>query len=213
MRKQYLVQFILGSVLILGGSIFSPKLWADDTAQLKDQIQALQNRVDQLESQLANRQPAVQSAVKAPAPMPVYDQWDDPFRQMMLMQEQMERNMRRAFSGTAVFNPRMDMKQADKQYVITMDIPGMDRDKINIETKQDMLIVSGERRSEAEDSKNNQYYRQERSFGSFMQAIPLPEDARKDKIEAKYENGVLTVTIVRLKKEDKKPESQKIVVK
>jgi HSP20 family molecular chaperone IbpA len=212
MRKQYLLQSILVGVLVLGCLVFSPKIWADDTTQLKDQIQALQSRVDQLESQLADRQPTVQSAVIAPVPLPVNDQWNDPFRQMMLMQEQMERNMRKAFAGTAVFNPRMDVKQTDKKYVMTMDIPGMDRNKINIETKQDMLIVSGERRSE-ENNKNNQYYRQERSFGSFMQAIPLPEDAQKDQIDAKYVDGVLTVTIARLKKEDKKSESQRIVVK
>ena len=120
--------------------------------------------------------------------------------------------MRQAFANTEAFNPRMDMKQTDKEYVITMDIPGMDKDKINIEIKQDMLVISGERQSESQDNKNNQYYRQERSFGSFMQAIPLPEDARRDQIIAKYENGVLMVTVARQKKDEKKSESGKIKI-
>ena len=89
----------------------------------------------------------------------------------------------------------------------------MDKDKINIENKNGMLTISGERQSETNDNKNNQYYSQERSFGSFMQSVPLPEDAKIDQIEAKYKNGVLTVTVAREKKEDKKSESERITIK
>lgn len=189
MRKECSVQKVMVGVLAVGlVVIFSGQVFADDTSQLKDQIKALQDRVDQLESQ-------------------------DPFTQMVRMREQMDRNMRQAFADTGVvFNPRMDMKQNDKQYNITMDIPGMDKDKINVEIKDGELTVSGERRSET-DNKSNQYYRQERSFGTFMQVIPLPDDAQKDKIEASYKNGVLTVVVAREKKEEKKSESEKIMVK
>jgi HSP20 family protein len=89
----------------------------------------------------------------------------------------------------------------------------MDKNKIDVEVKEHMLIISGERKSEAEDTKGNQYYRQELSFGSFTQAVPLPEDAVVDKIDAKYNNGVLTVIFPREKKEEKNPGSQKIFVK
>ncbi len=209
MRKQFLGSIVLNGVLAAGLLMASSWAWADDTTQLKEKIQALQNRVDQLESELANKQ-----QVAAPTAMPVYNQWNDPFAQMLRMREQMDHSLRQAFAGTgAVFNPKMDIKQTDKQYLITMDIPGMDKDKINVEIKNGMLIISGERQSETQDNKNNQYYRQERSFGSFMQAIPLPEDAQTDRIEAKYNNGVLTVTVARMKKEEKKSESGKITVK
>ena len=63
------------------------------------------------------------------------------------------------------------------------------------------------------NKKNNQFYRQERSFGSFMQSIPLPDDAKTDQIEAKYQNGVLTVTVAREKKEGRKYGSEKITIK
>jgi len=192
--------------LVFGLPILSPQAWADDEAQLKDQVQALQNRVDQLESALANKQ-----QIPVARTMPVYDQWEDPFTQMMLMREQMERNMRQVMPGTDVFNPRMDIKQTDKQYLITMDVPGMDKDKINVEVKEGMLIISGERKSETQDN-NNQYYRQERSFGSFTQAIPLPDDAKADNIDAKYNNGVLTVTVARQKKDEKRSTGAKIKV-
>ena len=85
----------------------------------------------------------------------------------------------------------------------------MDKDKINAEIKDGMLIISGERRSDTEDKKNNLFYCQERSFGSFIQSVPLPDDAKTDQIEAKYKNGVLTVIVAREKKEDKKSGSEK----
>jgi HSP20 family molecular chaperone IbpA len=188
MKKLNLTQWVLGTVLT-GGLVISPLAFADDTAQLKEQIRVLQDKVNQLES-------------------------EDPFVQMVQMREAMDRNMGQAMMDSGMsFTPRTDMKQADKEYIITMDIPGMDKDKINVETKQGMLIISGERQSETQDNKNNQYYRQERSFGSFTQAVPLPEDAKADHIEASYKNGVLTVTVAREKKEEKKSGEQKIMVK
>ena len=199
MRHKSLFQLVLGVVMMVGLTMGSAWAWGDDTAQLKDQIKALQDRVDQLESQLANKQQQVLQPPASPAMMPPmmtpgYDQWNDPFAQMLLMREQMAHNMPQAIVQTEVFNPSMDMKQTDKEYLITMDIPGMDKNKINIETKGDMLVISGERQSDIKDN-SNQYYRQERSFGSFMQAIPLPEDAKADQIDAKYNNGVLTLTL------------------
>ena len=182
--------------------------FADDTAELKEQVKALQEKVDQLESQLAGRQQA-----SAPMAMTGYNQWADPFTQMMMIQKQMDRNMRQTIAANGAFNPKMDLNQTDKQYVITMDLPGMDKDKIDIEVKDRMLVISGERKSEAEDNRPNQYYRQELSFGSFTQAVPLPEDAVVDKIDAKYNNGVLTVIFPREKKEEKNLASQKIMVK
>ena len=200
MEKPNLIQILLVGTLVAGLPLLGTSAWADDSAQLKKQVQALQNRVDQLESELANRQQVAATS----SPMPVYDQWEDPFTQMMMLQQQMDRNMRGAFANTSVFSPKMDIKQTDKHYIITMDIPGMDKDKINVQTNQGMLIISGERQSEeSQDNKSNQFYRQERTFGSFTQSIPLPEDARTDQIDASYKNGVLKVTVVREKKEPK----------
>ena len=214
MKKQNVIQIMLVGGLAVGLLIPGPKAFADDTAQLKEHFQALQNRVNQLESQLGNKQQdtsAPDLATTPVPPMPYYDQWQDPFAQMIMMRNQMDRNMRQVFADTGMFSPRMDMKQTDKQFIITMDIPGMDKDKINVENKDGMLTISGERQSETKDNKNNQYYSQERSFGSFMQSIPLPDDAKTDQIEAKYKDGVLTVTIARERKE-KKSENGKITI-
>ena len=206
MRMKGLNQIVVAGVLAAGFMSASSLVFADDNAQLKEQVQALQNRVNQLESQLANKQQA-----QVVAAQPVYDQWADPFTQMLRAQEQMDRNMRQAFANTRDFSPRMDMRQTNKEYRFILDIPGMDKNKINVEAKDGILTISGERRSEA-DNNGNQYYRQERSFGTFLQAIPLPEDAQKDHIEAKYKNGVLTVIVARVKHDVNKSEGDKIMV-
>jgi HSP20 family molecular chaperone IbpA len=228
---QKLVVVYLAGGLVLAGSYS----WAEEeTAQLKQQVAALQNQVNQLQAELANRQQGMGSQGIGPqgagqqgvGPQGIgpqgtgpgmmgngFGQGEDSFAQMEQMQRLMERNMRQDFAGTGTFNPRMDMRPTDNAYIITMDIPGMDKDKINVETKDGTLVISGERKSEMENTKGNQYYRHERSFGAFMQAIPLPEDAQKDHIDANYKNGVLTVTIGREKKAENKSQGSKITVK
>ncbi len=207
MSLQYLFQKLIVFSLAAGLVTTASSSWAaDDTAQLKAQVAALQNRVDQLESQLADKQAVV--------PVPAY-QWEDPFAQMALMREQMDRQMQNAFgnSGMMAFSAQTGMKRTDHDYIITMDLPGMDKAKINVEIKDGMLLISGEQRSETKNNTANQIYRQEKSVGTFMQAIPLPDDASKDKINAVYKNGVLTVTVARTKQAAQQGGSQKIQVK
>ncbi|MBF0571710.1 MAG: Hsp20/alpha crystallin family protein [Candidatus Omnitrophica bacterium] len=209
-KTHFLIKKVSVIAVMVGGLLMSSKVWADDTAELKDQIQALQSKVDQLQAQLASKQ---NSAPGAYSPTNViYDQFEDPFAQMMRMQAQIDRNMGQAFADNGMaFTPRMDMKQTDKQYIVTMDIPGMDKDKINVEIKDGVLTVSGQRQTENERN-NSQYYYQGRSYGSFMQAIPLPKDAKKDQIEAAYKNGVLTIKVGRMTKKEEKAENEKITI-
>ena len=162
MRKQYLIQMATNGVLFLGLMTASSQVFAQDSIQLKQQVQVLQNRVNQLELQLGNKEQRASLTS-----MPVYDQWKDPFAQMILMRQQMENSMRQVFADTGVFSPKMDMKQEGGQYIITMNIPGMNKKNINVQIKDGTLIISGERQSKTEENKNNQYYRKESSFGKF----------------------------------------------
>ncbi len=191
MKKQYLMLGGL-SVFLFAVLVIASNVYADDTAQLKEQVKALQERVDQLESRLAQDQQAV--------PPRGYNQWQDPFAQAELMREQMDRNMQQTFAASGAVNPKMDLNRTDKEYVITMDLPGMDKGKIDIEAKDKMLIISGERKNE--EVNNN-----------FIQIIPLPEDVKIDQISAKYKNGALKVILPRVKKEEKRPGATKIIVR
>jgi HSP20 family protein len=178
---------------------------ANETQDLRKQVQSLQQRVDELQKTLANQsgQPGLQPAV-----VNTNDQWD-PFKQLGLIQRQMNQMMR---NNMVDFNPREDFKQTTDAYIINMDIPGMEKDKINLEVKNKMLIVSGDRESEIKENKPNQYYSQERSFGHFLRTMALPDDAKTDSIEAEYKNGVLTVKIHRIKKSNPDSGAKKIKI-
>jgi HSP20 family protein len=95
-----------------------------------------------------------------------------------------------------LMGPRADIKQTPNQYILTMDLPGMDKNNINVEVKNGMLIVSGDRDTQNE-VKDNQFYRQERSSGHFARALRLPDDAKPDDLKADYKNGVLEIKVGR----------------
>ncbi len=94
--------------------------------------------------------------------------------------------------------PRVDLKSTDKEYILTADLPGCDKKDIHVYLKDNILTIRGEHKSE-EKQENDAYFYQERYSGSFERSIYLPENTvESDKINAKFENGVLTVKIEKL---------------
>lgn len=111
-----------------------------------------------------------------------------------------------------VFDPEIDLRETKDSYILRMDIPGMEKDKINIEVKDRNLTISGERKIEKEE-KNNHFFRQERKFGYFSRTITLPYDADPNKIKAEYKKGVLTITIGKIKNiKIEKKKAKKILI-
>lgn len=93
----------------------------------------------------------------------------------------------------------------------TVELPGVAQDQVNIEVRDNMLIVEGEKKNETEDKDEKKgYYRMERSYGSFRRVLSLPEDVETDKITATHKDGVLSIEIPR--KEPEKPAARKIEV-
>jgi HSP20 family protein len=188
----------------------------EDVNALKDQVSQLQAKVVALEKQLADQQgePVVQTR----SAMRTYDPLD-PFAEMEAMEQQIQAMMARPSlssmlrSHTASFAPDYDVKATDKAYIISFDMPGMDKAKINVEVKNGVILVSGERSSETKEDQGGKFYRQERSFGYFSRSIPLPEDGKAESLVAKYDNGVLTLTIDKKEAAKKVPAQQKIEVK
>jgi len=147
------------------------------------------------------------SRLSRPASMSraLFDDWD-PFREMEQMQRTMNRMFQDSFSrglfseGTfgslEAFNPDIDLEEKAHEYVLRVDLPGIDKDKINVKVRDGQVIVSGERQIEQRsDSKEGGFHHSERSFGSFMRSMPLPADADADQMTAESANGVLTVRI------------------
>ena len=90
--------------------------------------------------------------------------------------------------------PALDIQEADKQYKIALELPGVEEKDIQITLDSDVLVVRGEKRQEQE-KKEGSFHRIERSYGSFQRALNLPDDANQDSIKANFKNGVLTITM------------------
>lgn len=95
------------------------------------------------------------------------------------------------------FVPQVDVASDDRDYVITLEAPGLSESDINLELQDRRLIISGEKREEKED-KDKRFYRIERTYGSFQRVLAVPDDADLDKVNASMHNGVLKIRIPRL---------------
>jgi HSP20 family protein len=135
----------------------------------------------------------------------------DPLRDMDSLQSDVNRLFDRFFqSGTGNGNggavrrwiPPMDLVESESDLVLRADLPGMSEKDVEIEVKDGVLTVSGERRSESEE-KGEGFHRVERAFGRFSRSLSLPDGVDAERIAAKFKDGVLEVTIP--KPEETKP--------
>jgi HSP20 family protein len=99
-----------------------------------------------------------------------------------------------AYSDQA-FDPACDIAETDEHYALSFDLPGLKKDEIKIELDNNVLSVSGERKREFVSDKNERVQRFERSYGFFKRSFNLPSTVDAEKVVAKYEDGVLSLTI------------------
>ena len=122
----------------------------------------------------------------------------DPFRDLTALQTEVNRLFSRAGGGDVSerqsWTPAVDVVETDDAIVLKAELAGMDPKDINIEVQDNVLTVSGERRFE-EEVKEDKFYRIERRYGSFSRSLALPPTADESKVEAKYENGLLQITV------------------
>lgn len=88
------------------------------------------------------------------------------------------------------FSPASELTEQENHYMLSMDLPGMKKEDIKIEVADDTLVIWGERKQEKRDDAN-QIHRFERAYGSFKRSFALPNTINAEKVEARYENGVL----------------------
>lgn len=88
--------------------------------------------------------------------------------------------------------PPMDLVETEDNLVLRADLPGVDRDDIEIEVKEGVLTVSGERKAQHEEKREG-FHRVERSFGRFSRSLELPKGVEAGGIQASFERGVLEV--------------------
>lgn len=92
----------------------------------------------------------------------------------------------------------MDCRENDKNFTIAVEIPGIDKEDINLDITENSIIIKAEKRHE-KGSKEKGNYKYAKSYAGFYQEVSLPENADVDKIEAVHKNGVLKLTIPKKK--------------
>lgn len=95
---------------------------------------------------------------------------------------------------SSIYMPRVDVEETQTELVYTAELPGMDVKDIEINLVRDNLLIKGEKKEEKEE-KTMGYHRIERSYGSFERVLPVPCEIDEDKIEARYQDGVLRVKL------------------
>jgi HSP20 family protein len=118
-----------------------------------------------------------------------------PFELMRRFTDEMDR----VFSGLGrggerAWTPAVEVRQKGDQLVVCAELPGMKKDDVKVEVTDEGLVIQGERKRE-EESREEGFYRSERSYGQFYRVIPLPEDAKVDQAKAQFNDGILEVSV------------------
>jgi len=140
----------------------------------------------------------------------------DPFRDLVSLREKMNRLFEEAFTSrgeekdliASTWTPSVDIYETENALVLTAELPGLDEKDIEIKIEDNTLTLRGERKFEKETKEEN-YHRLERSYGSFYRSFTLPNYIDQDKIQAEHENGILKITMP--KKPELKPKKVKVL--
>lgn len=143
--------------------------------------------------------------------MPANQNLNDDFKRM----NEYINSMIASHMNTNYFNdvsfPKVNMSENKENYVLKFDLAGIGKDEIKLSIDENnILTVEGERKSEKEE-KDKSYVKQEIYYGKFKRSVKLPENADQDKLDTKYDNGILTVTVG--KKKVTKPAAKIIKIK
>ncbi len=144
------------------------------------------------------------------------DVWD-PFREL----EELGNRLNRLFGMTkwsgddrenlsmTQWTPACDISETDKEYRIRLELPDVKKDDVRITLAQGMLTVQGERKQEKEESEAR-YHRRELRHGTFLTRFTLPDTIDEEKVDASYQDGILTLVIQ--KSEPKQQEAKQIAI-
>ncbi|MFW6143952.1 MAG: Hsp20/alpha crystallin family protein, partial [Candidatus Natronoplasma sp.] len=112
-------------------------------------------------------------------------------------------------SMPALRSPVTDLSDLGDKYRVEAEIPGIDKDDIEIELRDDSLVIEAEKEEETEEE-GEDYLRRERGFKSFYRKLPLPEEVNPEEVAASLENGILSIDMP--KKEPEKKKGKKIEI-
>ena len=111
---------------------------------------------------------------------------------------------------TSEWNPAVDVEEREQEFVVRVELPGVQKEDVHIATQGNILTLRGEKKQHSE-SKESNYHRTERSYGSFQRSFTLPGSVKNDRIEASFKDGILEVVVP--KAEDSKARTIDVKVK
>lgn len=128
----------------------------------------------------------------------------NPFVMLRRMTEDMDRafgEVARNRRGDAVWAPVIEVTECEGNYVVRAELPGLKPEDVKVECTDDALVIEGERKLEREEDGGR---RSERMYGRFFRMIPLPEGAKVTDVQARFQDGVLEVTVPFAKHDEKR---------
>ena len=139
----------------------------------------------------------------------------DPFRDLAQLQDRVNRIFQESASSreegfnTTSFVPPVDIYETEQNIVLKVEAPGLDQKDLDIRIENNTITIRGERKFEKETKEEN-YHRVERRYGSFQRSFGLPQTVNTENVTADYENGILKVTLA--KRAEAKPKQIKVNV-
>jgi len=126
------------------------------------------------------------------------------FSRLPGLQDELERFLNTPLSSklSGAWVPALDAYEEKDNYVVKVELPGVNKEDVQLSLEKGTLTIAGERKSET-NSENGDLYHSERFYGRFQRTVNLPESLAADKVKASYKDGVLTVTLP--KSEEAKP--------
>lgn len=118
---------------------------------------------------------------------------------------------RGAVSIQGLSAPKVDLVETDTAFEVTAELPGLDIKDVNVELRDNVLTLTGEKREEKDQEREKDYHVSERRYGSFRRTFRLPSDVESARAEASFDKGILRVTLPKTPAAQKK--TQKIEVK
>jgi HSP20 family protein len=99
--------------------------------------------------------------------------------------------------------PAVNIREDEKKFILDLAVPGIDKKELKIDINEDVLTISSETKKESEENSDG-YKRKEFSYSSFCRSFQVPENVNKEKIEANYKDGILSVNLPKAEEEKHK---------
>lgn len=104
--------------------------------------------------------------------------------------------------AAGLLSPQVDISETENEIKVKAELPGVSEQDVDVELNDDILTIRGEKKSERKEEKEN-YHFMERSYGTFQRSFQLPRPVDADKVQATFENGVLTITLPKNAQQEK----------